>query len=140
MDFNGHVTTGVITSSVAAGATAYFINPYISGHVFVASMIFSLYPDMDTGSISRRLLVLAFSIAMIILYTEGYIESSLGVLSLIIIPSLFKHRGFTHSFFGMLFFVGIYYTSVVYCIGFEEIWPIAVGGIVGYSTHLLSDL
>ena len=140
MDFEGHVTTGLIASSAVAGGALFILEPVMAVHVFVASMIFSLYPDLDTGSISRRVLSLLFAAATVVLYREGFHESALGMLVLMIVPNFFKHRGFTHTIFGMIFFVGIYYTSVGYCIGFEDLWPIAVGGIVGYSTHLLSDL
>ena len=140
MDFEGHVTTGLVSSTAVAAGAFFALEPLMAAHVFVASMIFSLYPDLDTGSISRRVLYLVFSVAMMILYAEGYPESAVGMLVLMIVPSFFKHRGFTHTIFGMILFVGIYYTSVGYCIGFEDLWPIAVGGAVGYSTHLLSDL
>ena len=140
MDFNGHVSTGLLSSTSAAALTFFLLEPLMAVHIFVSSMIFSLYPDLDTGSISRRVLSLLFTVAMVTLFKEGYTESAIGILILMIAPNFFKHRGFTHTIFGMIFFVGVYYVSIGYCMGFEDIWPIAIGGVIGYSTHLISDV
>ena len=139
MMFEKHLRAGVSTAIIPATLAYYYIDIKLALASFIASVLFSLYPDLDTGSVSRRGISIFLSAVTVTLYQYGYSESAIGILALLIVPNFFKHRGFTHTILGMIVFVGVFYISAGYCIGFEGLWPLGIAGVIGYLTHLILD-
>ena len=131
-NFNGHITGGIITSTISIGSMFYYTNNYITSiYAGLITLIFSLYPDMDIHSKSNRYLSLISLITVIILHYYFKLDNIAWVIAILtIIPSIFKHRGFAHSliFMVILTSLGVYYIGILgYFIS------------IGFLTHLTLD-
>ena len=145
-NFKGHLTGGLIVASTNLIVFTY-LNNIIDGLItFATALIFSLYPDQDIASKSQRYLtgIGIISILYLLLFTGEIPDVNflpiIIILSLIIMPLLYKHRGFNHSisnifmlsimWLGLLSnFITIDYNSYIYIIAL----------VSGYSIHLILD-
>jgi len=130
MNFIGHSTGGLITAGISG---CYFFNSTNSFKIGLTSAIttyiFSLYPDMDIRSTSRKLLTVAGLIATIALYIINPIFS-IVMLSLTLFPRLLPHRGFNHSLIMMCIVAVIWNTMFP-----GTVWAV----MIGFLTHLVLD-
>jgi len=140
-NFKGHLTGGIITSSILAGSYLYFYNIKTAIIGFVTSLIFSLYPDMDIKSKSQKYLVIFFILfgGYIFIYEYDSIRMLL-IMWLIITPLLFKHRGYNHSLLNMLWLMFIWWGLIhSYFPINQDMYISNIAVAVGFSTHLLLD-
>ena len=139
MKYEQHITGGMITSIFSVAFSAYRSGLEQLWLICLTSIVFSLFPDMDTGSKSRRLLMLISLPVFIYLFHNGYDTSGYTLLSLTILSTAFKHRGFTHSLLGMVIFGGMYVHVIDTSIGMIDPINYAVAISIGYLTHLILD-
>jgi len=109
--------------------------------LFVLSILFGLFPDVDTNSKAQDIFIgLAFAVD-ILLIISGNIQAAayLGLIALL--PIIGHHRGWTHSKPAMLL-VPLPIVAVPY-LNNNEILPIALvyygAAVAGYFSHLLLD-
>ena len=130
-DFDGHLKGSTFVSIVVGittlNLTASTASAIIAG---VISFVSGLYPDMDIASKARRYITLVAIPIILYFYYQHQYDYSLIVSMLVLIPSIFKHRGFVHSFV----FMGLLTTATYYYFGI-----ISVAVIPGYLIHLILD-
>jgi hypothetical protein len=109
--------------------------------VLVLSVLFALFPDVDTNSKGQNIFYgLAFAVDVLLIWS-GNIQAAayLGLLALL--PIVGKHRGWTHSKLAM-FLVPLPIILVPYLYN-EEMLRISLvyygAAVVGYFSHLLLD-
>ena len=139
MKYEQHITGGVITSLFSVAFSAYRSGLEQLWLIYLTSIVFSLFPDMDTGSKSRRLLILMSLPAFIYLFHNGYDTSGYALFAIVILSTVFKHRGFTHSLLGMVVFSGIYVYMIDMSVGMVDPVNYTVAISIGYLTHLILD-
>jgi len=141
MNYEEHAVGGLVSATIVTTGVAYYTrNIVLSVISFVMTLFMSLYPDMDTGSKSRRYITLlgVLSIGYLVYTGSGYLLEAIYISSLLIIPGLFKHRGFTHTLlFGGIISYFIYYISSTF-IDASYIYFI-IPGVIGELTHLILD-
>ena len=141
-NFKGHLTGGLIISSIIASSYLYLFNIKTAIIGFITTLIFSLYPDMDVKSHSQRIIT-AILTALIIyfLYNNYNAIYTAFVGFLIIMPMLGKHRGYNHSiingFILCLIWLGILSAFFTLNMSKDYIYNIAL--LSGYWTHLILD-
>jgi len=137
--YEGHISAGTATSMIPVAFSAVHNGLDQLWLVFLTSVIFSLYPDMDTGSKSRRFIVIVSIVPAAYFVNKDMTNSLIALALLIIIPTAFKHRGFVHSIFGMITF-GVIYLFMLNKLPYNEdtiVYSLAI--ITGYLTHLTLD-
>ncbi len=139
MNYKEHLTGGIGTAILPAGVAYYNTGWEQVWLVYLTSVIFSLFPDMDTGSKSRRHLILLGAIPAAYFGFNDMMIPLYSLLALMIIPTVFKHRGFTHSMVGMIVFAGIYFNMLDRSIGMVSPEAYALAVETGYLTHLILD-
>jgi len=140
MNYKGHLTGGIITSTLVAGGSL-FLSGYdwvVAGVCWITTLIFSLYPDLDISSKpSGYAYIMGIPMITALWYTEHSLEALLLAL-FITIPKVFPHRGLVHTLkFGVLaslcwIFILISFYGVSY-------YFIGVASMLGFTTHLILD-
>ncbi len=109
--------------------------------VLVISVLFALFPDVDTNSKGQNIffgLALAVDIALI---WSGNIQAAAYLGLIAMLPVVGKHRGWTHSKLAMLL-VPLPILVVPYLYN-DNILPISMvyygAAVAGYFSHLLFD-
>jgi len=69
--------------------------------LLVISMLFSLWPDIDTNSKGQDIFYSVAFLLNVLLIAYGYVEASAYFGLICMIPILGKHRGWTHSKWAM---------------------------------------
>ncbi|MEK7602829.1 MAG: metal-dependent hydrolase [Patescibacteria group bacterium] len=109
--------------------------------LFVISMLFGLWPDIDTNSRGQDIFFGAAFSANIILIWQGYIEASAYLGLMAMTPIIGKHRGWTHSKWAMVF-IPLPVVLVSYFYRPEMLVTALViygAAVSGYFSHLLLD-
>lgn len=109
--------------------------------LFVLSMLFALFPDVDTNSKGQDIFVgLAFAVDVLLIF-NGNIQAAAYLGLIAMLPIISHHRGWTHSKLAMLL-VPLPILVVPYFHN-EKILPISIvfygAAIAGYFSHLLLD-
>ncbi len=152
-NYKGHVIGGVALGAVYAGALTYvpverfaeaaglLQNWQALAAVFVLSILFALFPDIDTNSKGQNIffgLALAVDVALI---ASGNIQAAAYLGLVAMLPVVGKHRGWTHSKLAMLL-VPLPMVVVPYLYS-PEMLPISIvyygAAVSGYFSHLLFD-
>jgi len=130
MNFLGHSTGGIMSSGISGAFTYSQTNSFkMACGCAVTTYIFSLYPDMDIRSTSRKLLTIAGLLGTLVLFWANPVYS-LILISLTLAPRMFPHRGFNHSLLMMLI------VSLTWNVMFPgTIWAV----VIGFMTHLILD-
>jgi membrane-bound metal-dependent hydrolase YbcI (DUF457 family) len=152
-NWKGHVIGGVALGTAYAGAISYapverFAESAGLLHdwqalvaVMVLSVLFALFPDIDTNSKGQNIfygIALAFDVLLI---ASGDIQAAayLGIIAML--PIVGKHRGWTHSKLAMLL-VPLPLVIVPYLYS-EKVLQISIiyygAAVAGYFSHLLLD-
>jgi hypothetical protein len=105
------------------------------------SILFSLFPDIDTNSVGRHIFYFIFWIIdlTLIIFRKYQWAAILGFF--VMLPSLSKHRGFTHSkitaviITSPFLFIPMYIHDGFTLIGL----PYFIAALIGYLSHLLFD-
>jgi membrane-bound metal-dependent hydrolase YbcI (DUF457 family) len=152
-NWKGHVGGGIALGAVYVGTLSYvpverFAEMAGLLHdwqalvaVMVLSVLFALFPDIDTNSKGQNIffgLALAFDIALI---WSGNIQAAAYLGLVAMLPVVGKHRGWTHSKLAMLL-VPLPLAVVPYLYN-DNILPISIiyygAAVAGYFSHLLLD-
>lgn len=109
--------------------------------LFVISMLFSLWPDIDTNSRGQDIFfTFAFGLD-IVLISFGYLEAAAYLGLLAMTPIIGKHRGWTHSKLAMVLVplpvvvVTYFYDPTI----LSTALLVYGAAVVGYFSHLLLD-
>ena len=145
---------GHITFSLAIGLIYYLVvflfsinigvlqEPIVVGGVFLSLLLFGLWPDVDTNSLGQDIFYPIFLIvAIVLLITDKpYASALVGIFSML--PTIGKHRGWTHDLWAALLIPSLFLIIVPSLSKHQwnlEFWPYAVSGTIGYLGHLLID-
>ena len=105
------------------------------------TVLFGLFPDVDTKSKGQYLFLLLFVIVDIILILrEDYKRAAyLGLLAAL--PVMSRHRGWTHSIPAMILIPGALYLAVLQYTGSPpyDMLPYFLAALFGYASHLIVD-
>ncbi len=142
--YRGHVAGGLVLITLVIHFFYHsFFNPSaidIVWYVVIATM-FALWPDVDIKSTGQKLFYLIFFITDLYLIFTSQFQASAFFGLLIILPILSKHRGWTHTYWAMLFIpmpILLYpmiSNNSINFIGF----PYYLAAITGYLSHLMLD-
>jgi membrane-bound metal-dependent hydrolase YbcI (DUF457 family) len=151
--YKGHIVGGVVLGGVYAGVLNFvpfehFVemagvlhNWQALAAVMVISILFALFPDIDTNSKGQNIFY-GLALAMdVLLIWSGNIQAAayLGVIAML--PIVGKHRGWTHSKLAMIL-VPLPIVIVPYLYNDKILWASALfygAAVVGYFSHLLLD-
>jgi len=148
--YKGHIWGSLILSGMIVygfyAVSIYFNINFITNFekmvtLVLVSIIFSLFPDIDTNSKGQKLFYFIFFIldAYLILKEQYKNAAILGLFSFL--PILSKHRGWTHRKL----------TAIVVCspfiivpyflqnISIEDGVPYFLAALTGYFSHLIVD-
>ena len=141
-NFKGHLTGGLIISSINTLTFTYLYNIKTGIITGITSLLFSLYPDMDIKSHSQRIVTAILTTLIIYFLYNNYNATYTAFVGfLIIMPMLHKHRGYNHSiingFVLCLIWLGILSAFFTIDLNKDYIYNIAL--LSGYWTHLILD-
>ena len=110
--------------------------------LFGLSLMFGLWPDVDTNSKGQNIFyALFFAIDVVLIVTRRFEEAAyLGLFA--ILPVIGKHRGWTHTYWAMLLIPSP--LLVLPAVLFPEAAPFSGlpfygAAVVGYFSHLFMD-
>lgn len=152
-NYKGHIAGAVVVNTVLlAGLTlapgdilqqtgGLLTNMQFVYFLFFISILFGLWPDIDTNSKGQDIFFGAGFLLNILLIWQGYLETSAYLGLLAMTPIVGKHRGWTHSKWAMLLVpLPIVIVSYLYR---DALMPAAVliyaAAVGGYFSHLLLD-
>jgi membrane-bound metal-dependent hydrolase YbcI (DUF457 family) len=153
-NYKGHIAGGAIAGTLYAAA----ITTVVSGHIDVSSygthsdwlfpavlvvlsILFGLWPDIDTNSKGQDIFFSGmFVLNIYLIATESYrLAAFLGLLAML--PIVGKHRGWTHTRLAMLA-VPLPILVLPYLFEPTRPWlgaPYYGAAVVGIMSHLLLD-
>jgi membrane-bound metal-dependent hydrolase YbcI (DUF457 family) len=137
----GSIVAGILVLLALVNLGLYIIEPQQLTVLIVLCLLGALFPDIDTDSKGKRIFysgMLILSLALIY-FKEFQWAAYLGILAML--PGVSAHRGWTHTWWGMLLvpmpmLVLPYY---VYGQPFPTLMPYYVAFVTGYFSHLLLD-
>ncbi len=151
--YKGHIAGGLALGAVYAGAiqalpyerliemAGLLQNWQALAAVFVLSVLFALFPDIDTNSKGQDIFYALALGTDILLIWSGNIQAAayLGVIAML--PIVGKHRGWTHSKLAMVVIpLPILVLPYLYWEGALPAAGLLYGAaVVGYFSHLLLD-
>ncbi len=107
----------------------------------VISLLFALFPDVDTNSKAQDLYYgIAFPLDILLLW-KGYIQAAAYLGFIAMLPIIGKHRGWTHSKWAMLI-IPLPVLALPYLYNPKILAAAAVyygAAVAGYFSHLLFD-
>lgn len=152
-NWKGHIIGGTALGTAYVGAVSYApIERFaeVAGllhdwqvllGVMVLSVLFALFPDIDTNSKGQNIfygIALAFDVLLI---ASGDIQAAAYLGLIVMLPVVGKHRGWTHSKLAMLL-VPLPIVVVPYLYS-EKVLQISLvyygAAVAGYFSHLLLD-
>lgn len=152
-NYKGHIAGGITSCAIYTGAltlapsdilaetTGILSDWQMVVGLFVVSMLFALFPDIDTNSKGQNIFYGAALIADISLIASGRIEAAAYLGLLAMLPIVGKHRGWTHSKLAMLLI-----PAPIFFIPYlnnQDILSTAAlfygAAVAGYFSHLLLD-
>jgi membrane-bound metal-dependent hydrolase YbcI (DUF457 family) len=151
--YKGHIVGGVALGATYVGALSAAPSTvlaetgglmsqwqFVAG-LLVLSMLFALWPDIDTNSRGQDIFFGAAFILDILMITQGYIEAAAYFGLLAMTPILGKHRGWTHSKVAMVLVpLPIIVVPYLYKHTLLDTSILLYGAAVtGYFSHLLLD-
>lgn len=109
--------------------------------VMVLSILFALFPDIDTNSKGQNIFFgLALAVDVLLIW-NGYIQAAAYLGLIAMLPVVGKHRGWTHSKLAMLL-VPLPIVAIPYLHN-EAVLPVSLiyygAAVAGYFSHLLFD-
>lgn len=152
-NWKGHLVGGFGAGLVVVGAVSYVPVEQLaeSTHllqdwqalaaIFVMTMLFGLFPDVDTNSKAQDIFFgITFIVDILLLYS-GFIQAAAYLGFIAMLPIISHHRGWTHSKVAMLIvplpilIIPYLYDSAN--LGIATIYYVAA--VAGYFSHLLFD-
>jgi membrane-bound metal-dependent hydrolase YbcI (DUF457 family) len=152
-NYKGHVVGGIALGGAYAAALSYvpverFAEAAGLLHdwqalaaVLVLSVLFALFPDIDTNSKGQNIFFgLALGVDVLLIWS-GNIEAAAYLGLVAMLPVVGKHRGWTHSKLAMVL-VPLPILVVPYLYN-QNVLPISIiyygAAVAGYFSHLLLD-
>jgi len=153
-NYKGHIVGGAIGGIVYAAVVTGAINTHIDFSSYgtnpewvfpailvVLSILFGLWPDIDTNSKGQDIFYAGmFSLNIYLIATSSYrLAAFLGLLAML--PIIGKHRGWTHSRLTMIL-VPLPILVLPYLLEPTKPWlgaPYYGAAVVGIFTHILLD-
>jgi len=152
-NYKGHIAGGLAAGAVFASVLLYAPITYFAevagvlqgweaiAAVFVLSILFGLFPDVDTNSKAQDIFLGTAFIADILLIIGGRIEAAAYLGLVAMLPIITHHRGWTHTKWAM-FAVPLPILLVPYFYN-QAILPASIvyygAAVAGYFSHLLLD-
>lgn len=151
--YKGHIAGGLASGVTYVGAisvlpgalyakTGGLLSSWqLLAAMFVMSMLFALWPDIDTNSKGQDIFFgIGFSLDILLIW-QGYIEAAAFLGLLAMTPIIGKHRGWTHSKLAMLLIpLPIVIVPYAYKSSVLTTCVLLYGAAVsGYFSHLLLD-
>lgn len=152
-NWKGHTIGGIVLGGTYVGATSLMpVERFAEAAgllhdwqalaaVMVISVLFALFPDIDTNSKGQNIF---FGLALavdVLLIASSNIQAAAYLGLIAMLPVVGKHRGWTHSKLAM-FLVPVPILVVPYLYN-AHILPISViyygAAVAGYFSHLLLD-
>ena len=140
-----HLTVGTMATVVYIIVASLF---WVMGWLDLATyliigMMASVWPDIDTKSMGQKAFYRLFFIFNGYLIVTEHYQISACLASLVILPLLTKHRGWTHTIWAMILIPSPLLLYPLYQQSFER-WdgaglPYYFAATVGYMSHLMLD-
>ncbi len=152
-NYKGHIAGGLAAGAVFASVLLYAPITYFAevagvlqgweaiAAVFVLSILFGLFPDVDTNSKAQDIFLGTAFVVDVILVVSGRIEAAAYLGLIAMLPIITHHRGWTHKKWAMLA-VPLPILIVPYLYN-DAILPASIvyygAAVAGYFSHLLLD-
>jgi len=152
-NYKGHVAGGIaLGAAYSVALTKVPIERYAEAvnilhdwqalaAIFVLSVLFALFPDVDTNSKGQNIFIGLAFIVDILLIISGNLQAAAYLGLVAMLPIVGKHRGWTHSKWAM-FIVPLPLVIIPYVYN-ESTLQIALvyygAAVAGYFSHLLLD-
>lgn len=152
-NYRGHIAGGLGAGAVYASVLLYAPITYFAeaagvlqgweaiAAVFILSMLFGLFPDVDTNSKAQDIFLGTAFIVDVLLIVGGRIEAAAYLGLIAMLPIITHHRGWTHTKWAM-FVVPLPILLVPYLYN-QAILPASIvyygAAVAGYFSHLLLD-
>lgn len=152
-NYRGHIVGGIVAGAVSiavlsqvpfeqsAEAARLLYDWQVFAAFFVLSVLFALFPDVDTNSKGQDIFIgLAFFVDVLLILNGKYQAAAyLGLIAML--PIVSHHRGWTHSKWAMLLVPS---PLIILPILYNEKLVIAafvyyLASVSGYFSHLLLD-
>lgn len=152
-NYKGHLIGGVALGTAYVAAMSYVPVERLAeasgllhdwqalAAVLVLSVLFALFPDIDTNSKGQNIFFGLAFVMDVLLIANGNIQAAAYLGLIAMLPIVGKHRGWTHSKLAMLV-VPLPIVVVPYLYN-DSILPISLiyygAAVAGYFSHLLLD-
>jgi membrane-bound metal-dependent hydrolase YbcI (DUF457 family) len=152
-NYKGHIAGGLGAGAVYAAVIMFAPIAYFAeaagvlqgwealAAVFVLSMLFGLFPDVDTNSKAQDIFLGTAFIIDVILVATGHIQAAAYLGLIAMLPIVAHHRGWTHTKWAM-FVVPLPILLVPYLYN-SAMLPVSMvyygAAVIGYFSHLLLD-
>lgn len=152
-NYKGHIAGGAAVGAVYVSALTYLPGDALAktggilsdwqtvAGLLVLSMLFGLWPDIDTNSKGQDIFFGAAFVLDVLLIANGYLEAAAYFGLICMFPILGKHRGWTHSKWAMLLvplpIVLVPYLNKSSILATYMLYYGAA--VAGYFSHLLLD-
>jgi membrane-bound metal-dependent hydrolase YbcI (DUF457 family) len=152
-NYRGHITGGLVFGAAYAFVLLFVPIIYFAEYagvlqgwealaaVFVLSMLFGLFPDVDTNSKAQDIFLGTAFIADVVLIASGHIQAAAYLGLIAMLPIITHHRGWTHKKWAM-FAVPLPILLVPWLYN-DNILPASIlyygAAVVGYFSHLFLD-
>lgn len=152
-NYKGHIGGGTVAGAVYALALAYvpvqqfaeaagvLQNWQAIAALFVLTILFGLFPDVDTNSKAQDIFLGLAFVTDVILIASGNIQAAAYLGLIAMLPIVSHHRGWTHAKWAM-FLVPLPILLVPYLYN-QAILPASIvyygAAVAGYFSHLLLD-
>ncbi len=152
-NYRGHIAGGVAVGAVYTAALSHVpVERYaeVAGllqdwqalaAIFVLSMLFALFPDVDTNSKGQDIFIGTAFLVDILLILDGNLQAAAYLGFIAMLPIIGHHRGWTHRKWAMLAVpLPIILVPYLHSGDVLQISMIYYGAAVaGYFSHLLLD-
>ncbi len=147
--YRGHISVSIgITAlfytvvAIFSLSVGVFHQPEVIIGVSISVLLFGLWPDVDTNSLGQDIFYPIFLVtAIVLLIMNRTFESAVvGIFSML--PTVGKHRGWTHSWWAALLIPSLFLIIIPSLMARQmslTLWPYAASGTIGYLGHLFAD-
>ncbi len=144
--YKTHLTGGAVVSGGALAGLLYLgyyePEPLAAASLIAIAMMASLFPDVDTSSMGRKLFyaIMAFTDLVLIVNKHYEWAALLGLFAML--PAVGNHRGWTHTWWAMLVVplpIMLIPLALYPDASWQEPAPYYAAAVLGYFSHLALD-
>ena len=123
MNFKGHLAGGIIVGCVVSSVATHLsaVPALLALKVFLLTVGFSLYPDLDVSSIPQRWFFRGILVLLLFLVVSKYFRIASIIAIVAVLPLISKHRGWTHSVWSAILF------PIFLFIGYQHLFVMKIG-------------